>query len=220
MKNILIKILGIFIVLSALYVIAIYLMKPSSLLPNEFGDYIGGVLNPLFPLLSTISIIILTYVIAKADNKKADEAIETQKRITLNQMRHDALNLLDDKLNLFVHEIDNLHFIDSSSSKFVKKVLAHNVKKERKEKGEEKRVSVWLAILFELESFSQREYLFNGLFTEKDFEEKFQSLQAITETLIQEHHSEEIISTDNFGKFIELKNQFTAVIGNYIIREF
>ena len=47
---------------------------------NEYGDFIGGILNPIFSLLSTIAIIVLTYYISKRDDHKANEALEIQKK--------------------------------------------------------------------------------------------------------------------------------------------
>ena len=133
-KNILI-IVSIIILLIGAYWILLFLLNNSTGIEkcNEFGDYVGGVLNPLFTLLSTAAIIYLTFIIAKNEDKKAEKSIETQKRITLNQMRQESLSRLSDKLNMFVYELDKINIASADDSIFVKKVIANNIKKEKKE---------------------------------------------------------------------------------------
>ncbi len=149
MKFLVPKIILILILLTLIYFgIVVNIFNDPILSKNEFGDYIGGVLNPLLALLSTISIIYLTYVIAKAENSKAEESIITQKRITLNQMRNEALNMLDNRLNLFINEIGHLNITNQDENNFIKRVLANQIKRERESKNEKKNRSFWLIILF------------------------------------------------------------------------
>jgi len=220
MKFLIHKIIGLFIVLTAIYIGIVYVIYDPTLTKNEFGDYVGGVLNPLLALLSTSSIIFLTYVIAKAENSKADESILTQKRITLNQMRHEALNLLDDKLNLFIHELGGLHITDEDQNNFIKRVLANQIRKERESKNEKKQRSFWLITLYEIESFAQKEYLFKELFDTDNYKKVSESLLEATSKLIKEHDSEEMISATSLNAYIEHKQNLTAVIGAFILKEF
>ncbi|MFY0626173.1 MAG: hypothetical protein JXR07_07760 [Reichenbachiella sp.] len=219
MKNLPLKIIGLFVVLSCLYFFLIYFFHDIDKIDAQFGDYIGGILNPLFALLSTSSIILLTYVIAKSESNKADESILAQKRITLNEMRHEALNGLVEKLNLFIHEMDELHFTDSPF-KLAKGIIAEQIKAERKEKKQKKKRSFWLIILFEIESFSQKGYLFSELFKSEEFNQTYVSLIDVVNKLVVEHQSEELISLDNLNAYIELKQGITSKIGDYIIKEF
>ena len=156
LKSVLLFLL-ILIGLIGVYIIILFLFQNSSRIVkcNEFGDYVGGVLNPLFALLSTAAIIFLTYILGKNEDRKAEKSIETQKRITLNQMRQEALNRLAERLNLFVYDLDKMTITDSGTSNFVKGVLSMNNKKKDSEK-----ITVWFVISSELENFLQLEYLF------------------------------------------------------------
>lgn len=182
---------------------------------NEFGDYVGGILNPLFALLSTAAIIFLSYIIWKNDSKKADESIATQKRITLNQMRQVSLDNLTNKLNLFAYQLDKISMHDVKKGSFVQKVLTNNLKKDEKEP-----VFVWLIILFELESFFQQKYLFAKLFDNNEFDEIYTSLVEITNNLCDEQASIKMITPDNLEKFIEIRQKVVTKIGDFILSEF
>jgi len=182
---------------------------------NEFGDYIGGVLNPLFTLLSTVSIIYLTYIISQNEDRKAEKSIETQKRITLNQMRQDSLNRLSDKLNMFAYELDKLNIASSNYNNLTKAVIANTIKKENKEKS-----FVWIVILNELDNFSQNEYLFANLFKEKDFIDTYNSLGETLSTLCNEQSEKILIEEKSLENYIELKQRFITLIGNYIYSNF
>ena len=182
---------------------------------NEFGDYIGGVLNPLFTLLSTAAIIYLTYIIAKNEDKKAEKSIETQKRITLNQMRQESLSRLSDKLNMFVYELDKINIASADDSKFVKKVIANNIKKEKNEKS-----FIWLVILSELENFLQNEYLFANLFEEEAFDKAYKLLTETLSKLSQEQGEQILIEDKSLEKYIDSKQKFITLIGSYIYSEF
>src|SRR6056297_2010816 len=128
-KNILIIVSIIILLIGAYLALIIFLNKSTEIeKSNEFGGYIGGILNPLFTLLSTAAIIYLTYIIAKNEDRKAEKSIETQKRITLNQMRQESLSRLSDKLNMFVYELDKLNIASANDSKFVKGVVANTIK--------------------------------------------------------------------------------------------
>ena len=215
-KNVLI-ILFIAIILVGIYILILMFFQCSSenLKCNEFGDYVGGVLNPLFTLLSTAAIIYLTYILAINEDKKAEKSIETQKRITLNQMRQNALSTLAEKLNLFVYDMDKMTIIESKTSNFVKNVLSHSNKKKNNEK-----IIVWLVISSELESFLQLEYLFKELFESNEFSETYDSLREITLRLMEEEANKLLIEQTTLEKYIELKQRIITELGNYIYSEF
>lgn len=183
---------------------------------NEFGDFIGGILNPLFTLLSTVSIIYLTYLIAKGEDQKADNAIETQKRITLNQMRQTALENLIQKTNLYIYEADKLAF-HTTKNKMHQMILTNLIKEESKS---QERVIVWLIILSELENFSQLKYLFSNLFDKEDFKEKYNDIVEITNKLAEEQDKMNFVENKTIGKYIYSQQIFLNTIGNYIYSEF
>lgn len=208
-----------------IYIILIYCLKNHYFLTiskneiikgNEIGDFIGGLLNPLFTLLSTISIIFLTYVIAKGDDVKAKNAIETQKRITLNRMRQAALENITQKTNLYVYELENLS-IHEVKNKLQQQLLAGMIKREVN--GVHK-VTVWLVILSELENFSQLEYLFSGLFQREDFIRKHKEFIEITNKLCEEQTEFKFVKDETIGRYINTQKEFLMTIGNYIYSEF
>ncbi|MDF2188534.1 hypothetical protein [Paraflavitalea sp. CAU 1676] len=223
-KNLLI-ISGVLIVMVLLYLTLTYYLKDyylkgiannNSFKNNEFGDFIGGILNPLFTLLSTISIIFLTYIVAKGEDNKATKAIETQKRITLNQMRQSAFENLVQKTNLYVYELDKLS-VHEVKNKFMQSVLTSMIKNEENGKG---RVTVWLIILNELENFTQYKYLFSELFQNEDFRTKHNEFIKVTAKLSQEQDEFKFVNSKTIGKYINIQQDFLTFIGNYIYSEF
>mgnify|MGYP001196900651 FL=1 len=215
-KNIFIIVLILIILIGVYSILMILLYNSTEIVKsNEFGDYIGGVLNPLFTLLSTVSIIYLTYIISQNEDRKAEKSIETQKRITLNQMRQDSLNRLSDKLNMFAYELDKLNIASSNYNNLTKAVIANTIKKENKEKS-----FVWIVILNELDNFSQNEYLFANLFKEKDFIDTYNSLGETLSTLCNEQSEKILIEEKSLENYIELKQRFITLIGNYIYSNF
>lgn len=203
--------------LIGIYIALLFLLQRSVgfLKCNEFGDYVGGILNPLFTLLSTTAIIYLTYILAVNEDNKAEKSIETQKRITLNQMRQEALNRLAEKLNLFVYDIDKMTITKLETSNFVKKYIAHNKKKENNEK-----ILVWVVISSELENFLQLEYLFKNLFENEDFSKSYDLLRDITFKLMDEEGTNFSIEQSSLEKYIEFKQDVITKVGNYIYSEF
>lgn len=86
-----------YIVFNLLYIFRFnIILSQSQEVWGQYGDFIGGSLNPIF----TIALIYLTFTIAKSNDKKIDESIEVQKRITLTQMRHERINDLIKSMNL------------------------------------------------------------------------------------------------------------------------
>lgn len=190
--------------------------KNDSFKNNEFGDFIGGLLNPLFTLLSTVSIIFLTYIVAKGEGRKAEKSITTQKRITLSQMRQTSFESLIQKTNLYVYEIDNLS-IHTAKNKFHQSVLTNLIKSES---NDQKRVTVWLVILSELENFIHLEYLFSDLFQKEEFKEKYKAIIDVTSKLSEEQGKMMFIDSKTFEKYIACQQEFLTTIGNYIYSEF
>jgi hypothetical protein len=54
---------------------------------GTFGDY----LNPFLTIINIAVLLYLTYTVAKIDSKKAEDSINAQKLITLNQIRRDEV---------------------------------------------------------------------------------------------------------------------------------
>lgn len=216
MKKIIIILLLLLSLLVAYIGILILFYKTSGIVKcNEFGDYVGGILNPLFTLLSTFAIIYLTYIIAINEDDKAEKSIETQKRITLNQMRQEALNRFSDKLNLFIHDIDKMTIAKPEYNKFIKAVLTKNIRTENKEN-----TTVWLIILSELENFILLEFLFKELFENEEFKELYDALNEVTSKLVEDQSEKLLIEQYSLSRYIELKQKIIMKIGNYIYSKF
>ena len=184
---------------------------------NEFGDFVGGVLNPLFALLSTAAIIFLTYIISRNESDKADIALETQKKITLYQLRQGALNNISEKLNLYVYQADKLNIHELNNGLLHQKILTRLIEEEEKDKG---KVIVWIIILSELENFKQLKYLFSELFVKDDFSSIYKSLIEITGELSKEQSTIKMVNIKTLEKYITLQQKFIVSIGEYIYKEF
>ena len=182
---------------------------------NEFGDYLGGLINPLFTLLSTVSISFLTYIIAKNDNIKDASAIATQKRLTLNQMRQTAFENLVQKTNLYVYELDKLS-IHEAKNKFTQRFLTNMIKKENGEQTS----AIWLIIMSELENFTQFNYLFSDLFKLEDFKKKHEEIIDITGKLAQEQSDLKFVKSGTIENYINIQKDYLRYIGEYIYSEF
>jgi hypothetical protein len=192
------------------------LQKKESFKNNEFGDFIGGLINPLFTLLSTVSIIYLTYIIARKEEDKSEKAIETQKRLTLNQMRQNALENLIQKTNLYVYENNKLS-IHAPENKFHQMLLTSMIENENQM---DDRANVWLIILSELENFTQLKYLFSDLFESITFKEKHNAIIEVTSKLCDEQNKFKFVKSKTIEDFINIQQDFLTLIGNYIYSEF
>ena len=222
-KNIL-TVIAFIILVTFLYLLMIFLLKDYfisnieqdiSFKNNEFGDFIGGLINPLFTLLSTVAIIFLTYIIAKSEREKAEKAIETQKRLTLNQMRQTAFENLVQKTNLYVYELDKLS-VHEAKNKFTQIVLTNTITKENGEKNSH----IWLIIMSELENFNQFNYLFSDLFNTEDFKEKHEKITEITGKLAQEQNEFKFVKSKTIEEYVNFQTDYLKYIGNYIFSEF
>jgi hypothetical protein len=182
---------------------------------NEFGDYLGGLINPLFTLLSTVAIIFLTYVIARNEDIKADKALDTQKRLTLNQMRQTAFENIVQKTNLYVYELDKLS-IHEPKNKFTQMVLTNMIKKDNGEQTS----AVWLIIMSELENFTQFNYLFSDLFKLDGFKTKHEEMIGIASRLAQEQSEFKFIKSGTIENYINVQKDYLRYIGEYIYDEF
>lgn len=108
-----------FVLLNSIY---IFCVKGKSAEFGQYGDFIGGTLNPLF----SIAIIYLTYTIAKSSDEKANENIEVQKIISISQMRKEAVSELSKVLNEYNDKSNNDSFIDDWKSKASYLMFFHN----------------------------------------------------------------------------------------------
>lgn len=182
---------------------------------NEFGDYLGGLINPLFTLLSTVAIILLTYIIAKNEDVKSEKAIETQKRLTLNQMRQTTFENLVQKTNLYVYERDKLSIYEAKN-KFTQMLLTNMIK----EKTGEQTNSVWLIIESELENFTHFNYLFSDLFKLDDFKRKHEEMIVITSKLAEEQNEFKFVKSGTIENYINIQKDYLRYVGEYIYSEF
>lgn len=57
---------------------------------GQFGDYMGGVLNPIIALINFAFLIFITLLIKKRDDKAHKNALEAQRNVVFTELRHDA----------------------------------------------------------------------------------------------------------------------------------
>ena len=84
---------------------------------GQFGDYIGGILNPLLTIINICVFVTLTLVIQKITDKNNEATLETNKRIALMSMKHEELNHfktdMDNNLNAWKSDLQNIEKIKS-----------------------------------------------------------------------------------------------------------
>jgi len=81
----------------------------------QFGDYIGGVLNPILALINICVFVILTITIQNITDKNNKESLETSKRIALMSMKHEELKhfkeIMDKNLELWNEDLKSIQKI-------------------------------------------------------------------------------------------------------------
>jgi len=58
----------------------------------QFGDYLGGTLNPVLALINICIFIYLTLVVQDISNKNHEQALEMNQKVALMSMKRDELN--------------------------------------------------------------------------------------------------------------------------------
>ncbi|AZI20183.1 hypothetical protein [Chryseobacterium taklimakanense] len=70
---------------------------------GQFGDYIGGTLNPFLTFANIIIIGYLTYEISKREQGSQERSLNFQKKLVLSQLRNDAyhnyIRIIDNVMN-------------------------------------------------------------------------------------------------------------------------
>lgn len=81
----------------------------------QFGDYIGGVLNPILALINICVFVILTITIQNITDKNNIESLETSKRIALMSMKHEELKhfkeIMDKNLEQWREDLESIQKI-------------------------------------------------------------------------------------------------------------
>lgn len=95
---------------------------------GQYGDFIGGTLNPIFSIINIILLVYLTFTISEIEkkrimesreleasrhkesmeleDKRAENSIKAQKIITINQMRYDAVVKFSTELDASLDRIN------------------------------------------------------------------------------------------------------------------
>ena len=100
--KIVIVILSFFILVTLLLYILNFSGHVLSTDPSDwgvFGDYFGGILNPITAILNIAVVIYLTYIISKTDDNNHLRNLEHQKNLTLSELKQSAYNELANKLD-------------------------------------------------------------------------------------------------------------------------
>ncbi|MHA4737764.1 hypothetical protein [Dyadobacter sp. MSC1_007] len=72
-----------------------------------FGDYLSGLLNPIFAFANVIVLVIISYQLAVIENSRAEKGVATQREIALYSIQHgsfEKINLLLDRVHAAVIE--------------------------------------------------------------------------------------------------------------------
>lgn len=59
---------------------------------GQFGDYLGGTLNPILGVINICIFIYLTLVVQDISNKNHEQALEMNKKVALMSMKREELN--------------------------------------------------------------------------------------------------------------------------------
>jgi uncharacterized membrane protein len=81
----------------------------------QFGDYIGGILNPILALINICVFVILTITIQNITDKNNNESLETNKKIALMSMKHEELKhfkeIMDKNLEQWRKDLESIQKI-------------------------------------------------------------------------------------------------------------
>jgi uncharacterized membrane protein len=66
---------------------------------GTFGDYFGGIFNPILALANLIIFIKLTMIVADMQDKSTKQALNFEKKILTSGLMHDSIKELSDVLN-------------------------------------------------------------------------------------------------------------------------
>lgn len=81
----------------------------------QFGDYIGGILNPILTLLNICVFVILTLTIQRITDQNNRLSLETSKQIALMSLKHEELNNfkkeMDQNLNFWQDNLGDVERI-------------------------------------------------------------------------------------------------------------
>lgn len=72
---------------------------------GAFGDYFGGILNPIFAIINIGILIYLTHLVHRIDSNRVKEELEIQKQIAIYGLKHDALKEFNNNLSKFQPEL-------------------------------------------------------------------------------------------------------------------
>lgn len=82
---------------------------------GQFGDYFGGVINPILALGNIIVFVILTVTIQNITDKNNKIALETSKQIALMSIKHEELKhfkeTMDKNLEQWEEDLENIQKI-------------------------------------------------------------------------------------------------------------
>lgn len=204
-----------FVIITILYVIGLRFFIEDNIKNYEYGSYVGGVLTPYFTLISTISILYLTWSISIQDRKRSELEIKNQKRITISQMRHENLNKLTGCFDSFVESLNDIFIYEGE-----KNLLNEVLKKVKKKEGMIDFNAILIKMAFEVDTFEKKEYLFKTFF---EVDENKKAFEELGESIIQIQKNFNVdgvsIAKENLNLFLSNKENIIRLIENYIIRD-
>lgn len=218
-KNLVYYGVGIAIFFTIAYIVTLIQIRNCNcdLTLNEFGDYIGGIFNPIFTLLSTIAIAILTYFIAVRDDDKAKESLEIQKKVTMIQLRQNAYESFNSKLNNCHVQFAELGIQDYKAGSFLQKT--HSASKESST-NRDKIYLDWATIIISIVDFEQQKHLFKELILDENFQSKLTELFEYAKELRSQGMDYYFYISDTVTKYLETQQEVNNLITEFIIKDF
>lgn len=210
---------GIAILFTIAYIITLIQIRNCNcdLTLNEFGDYIGGIFNPIFTLLSTIAIAVLTYFIAVRDDDKAKESLEIQKKVTLIQLRQNAYESFNSRLNNCHIQFAELGIKNYKAGSFLQKT--HSASKEASS-NRDKIYLDWATIVVSIADFEQQKHLFKELILDENFKLKLTELFEYSKELRSQGMNYHFYISDTVTKYLQTQQEINNLITEFIIKEF
>jgi hypothetical protein len=88
---------------------------------GTFGDYFGGLLNPIIGVLNLIALVYISFVISKLEEKRNLHELQSQKKFTLYSLQHDSLK----KLNRILEKVQP-ELVKSNAESRINIILVRN----------------------------------------------------------------------------------------------
>jgi len=88
---------------------------------GTFGDYFGGILNPIIGIMNLVLLVYITFLISDTEESRSQNELNNQKKFALYSLKHDSLKELNTILEKVQPEI-----VKSESDSSIKLIFIRN----------------------------------------------------------------------------------------------